>query len=169
MWRSSFAKRCYKFLAIHRSASQISHNAIGNPTIHRSKPMNFQKDHAPPGIYDSACAIVNKNPLGFIRSAPQFQFPSKKGCQQEIPLSSFRRNWQRIWRQRFWRRFWLRRCRPSGFWIAWHKPQYFSSTFNHNKPGMCSCKCAGRVSNLNRTVDCRFAWRFRVSPNSASG
>jgi hypothetical protein len=38
------------FLATHRSTAQISHNAIANPTIDRSKPMIFQKDHAPPGI-----------------------------------------------------------------------------------------------------------------------
>jgi len=28
--------------------------------------------------------------------------------------------------RRNWRRFWLRRCRPSGFWIAWHSDAHIS-------------------------------------------
>src|SRR5206468_8405518 len=46
------------FLATHLSTTQISHNAIRNPTTGRSNPMSFQKDLAPPGIYDGTCAIA---------------------------------------------------------------------------------------------------------------
>ncbi len=46
------------FLATARSTAQISHNAIANATSDRSKPMTFQKDHAPPGIYDGTCTIA---------------------------------------------------------------------------------------------------------------
>jgi hypothetical protein len=46
------------FLTTHRSNTQISHNAIRNPTIGSSNPMNFQKDLAPPGVYDGTYAIV---------------------------------------------------------------------------------------------------------------
>src|SRR5205814_10170664 len=46
------------FLATHRSTTQISHNAIRNPTTGRSNPMSFQKDLAPPGIHDGTCAIA---------------------------------------------------------------------------------------------------------------
>jgi hypothetical protein len=46
------------FLTTHRSNTQISHNAIRNPTTGSSNPMSFQKDLAPPGIYDGASAIA---------------------------------------------------------------------------------------------------------------
>jgi len=46
------------FLATHLSTAQISHNAITNPTTGRNNPMSFQKDLAPPGIYDGTCAIA---------------------------------------------------------------------------------------------------------------
>src|SRR5436309_1664343 len=46
------------FLTTHRSTTQINHNAIRNPTTGRSNPMSFQKDLAPPGIYDGTCVIA---------------------------------------------------------------------------------------------------------------
>jgi hypothetical protein len=46
------------FLATHRSNTQISHNAIRNPATDSSNPMSFQKELAPPGIYDGICAIA---------------------------------------------------------------------------------------------------------------
>jgi hypothetical protein len=63
-------KRAYHFLRnaaaifsiIHRSPTQISHNAIRKPMTSSRKPMSFQKDLPPPGIYDGACAIVKRNP-----------------------------------------------------------------------------------------------------------
>jgi hypothetical protein len=63
-------KRAYHFLRnaaaifsiIHRSPTQISHNAIRNPMTSSRRPMSFQKDLPPPGIYDGACAIVKRNP-----------------------------------------------------------------------------------------------------------
>src|SRR5213083_2503966 len=54
------------FLATHRSTTQISHNAIRNPTTGRSNPMSFQKDLAPPGIYDGTCAIAKSTSLTWI-------------------------------------------------------------------------------------------------------
>jgi hypothetical protein len=48
------------------------------------------------------------------------------GMHRRCHRGRFRRNWWRIWRQRFWSRFWLRRCRPSGFWIAWHSDAHIS-------------------------------------------
>jgi hypothetical protein len=49
-------------------------------------------------------------------------FAAGNKATNELPTSNrpATQNWRRIWRQRFWKRFWLRRCRPSGFWIAWH-------------------------------------------------
>jgi hypothetical protein len=46
------------FLTTDRSNTQISHNAMRNPTTGSSNPMSFQKDLAPPGIYDGASAIA---------------------------------------------------------------------------------------------------------------
>jgi hypothetical protein len=46
------------FLITHRNNTQISHNPIRNPTTGSSNPMSFQKDLAPPGIYDAASAIA---------------------------------------------------------------------------------------------------------------
>jgi hypothetical protein len=46
------------FLATHRSSTQISHNAIRNPTTGSSNPMSFQKELAPPGMYDGICVIA---------------------------------------------------------------------------------------------------------------
>ena len=54
------------FLATHRSTTQISHNAIRNPTTGSSKPMSFQKDLAPPGIYDGICAIAKSTSLTWV-------------------------------------------------------------------------------------------------------
>src|SRR6266550_6937350 len=63
-------KRAYHFLRnaaaivsiIHRSPTQISHNAIRTPMTSSRKPMSFQKDLPPPGMYDGACAIAERNP-----------------------------------------------------------------------------------------------------------
>jgi hypothetical protein len=55
-------KRAYhflrSFLITHPTNTQISHNAIRNPTISSSNPMNFQTELGPPGMYDGASAIA---------------------------------------------------------------------------------------------------------------
>jgi hypothetical protein len=71
-------RRAYHFLRnaaaifsrIHRSPTQISHNAIRNPMTSSRKPISFQKDLPPPGIYDGACAIVKSNPSPCIGNPP---------------------------------------------------------------------------------------------------
>src|SRR4029453_4178733 len=57
------------FSIIHRSPTQISHNAIRNPMTSSRRPVSFQKDFPPPGIYDGACAIAKRNPSLAYRKA----------------------------------------------------------------------------------------------------
>jgi hypothetical protein len=99
-------KRAYHFLRnaaaifsiIHRSPTQISHNAIRKPMTSSRKPMSFQKDLPPPGTYDGACAIVKKNPspciwkaLRLISAEERHQQTCDLGCDHRIArLQGFR-------------------------------------------------------------------------------
>jgi hypothetical protein len=92
-------KRAYHFLRnaaaifsiIHRSPTQISHNAIRNPMTSSRKPTSFQKDLPPPGTYDGACAIVKRNPspciwkaLRLISAEARHQQTCNLGCDHRI-------------------------------------------------------------------------------------
>jgi hypothetical protein len=99
-------KRAYHFLRnaaaifsiIHRSPTQISHNAIRKPMTSSRKPMSFQKDLPPPGIYDGACAIVKRNPspciwkaLRLISAEERHQQTCNLGCDHRtVRLRGFR-------------------------------------------------------------------------------